>query len=258
MKKLLKRIFIRLYNKLIEPENIEWENKNYGNIEMADVFKVIYSNNYQKICKDTKYHQLLSLISFEIIINTESESLIDFLKFSEIITETTIREHKMNYPIMELVWSKDNKYITIKLRGNIAFFKDICLSIRHNIIAKYIRNYLFPKDYISELSTISVEERFENEYIYGLDHPNKDIDILFIENDNFKNPLIGLSFKDLPTQLQPYHCITYNDRKVIIVPIKNINLDLMNLDIPEKYNTIISNIHTIIDPYKDIDEIIED
>ena len=63
MKKLLKKIFIRLYNKLIEPENIEWENKNYGNIEMADVFKVIYSNNYQKICKDTKYHQLLSLIS---------------------------------------------------------------------------------------------------------------------------------------------------------------------------------------------------
>lgn len=249
MKKLLKKIFIKLYNRFIEPENVKWEEKDYGNIEMADTFNVAYSNNYIKICKDPKYHVILSLISFEIIINANYEIAMDIIDLYQYITSNFIEK----YNLIELEWSSDYKYITIRLRGNISIFKQMCLSLNHNIFVKYIRNYLFPKN-ITE-NNYSVEERFDNEYIYGLDNPNKDIDILFIENDNFKDPLIGLSLKNLPIELQPYHVISYNNRSVVIIPIKKI--DITGLDLPERYNNIISNIHTNIDPYNDIDEIIE-
>lgn len=264
IKGLLKK---REVSKLKPDINFEFDDYTYfdeNNIE--EKFEIIYSNNYtDNYCKDMQLE--LSYISSVITLSkTEKtlEDLVTFINTYHNIDLDGVKKFTYNSIHIEII----DELIKIHLRGNLLFYSAICEVIHNNIITKLIRNTIIPNGRL-----ITTPDRFMNNMYNSINYPNKDIDILFIEENNPKqlNPVIGLSVSKSCTEIDSYYKLinvgkqyyTINNRNIVYTEVNNLSekdLDYIinNVKHGNKLLDIIHKDNIEDDINLDIDEIIED
>lgn len=243
---------------LIPDKDFEFKQNYYGNTNILEGFKFLYCNNYtDKYCNDHK--NKLSFITCAITIPNNQKTLSDtidliylngYLRFSDL------------YDYTNLVYRKDDEYITLYIKGNIDYYDNLCDMIHNNIITKYIRNNIF----IDESPIETPNEFLENMY-NSINNPDKEIDILFIE-DNIEyykiKPVIGLSINKNCERINLENKTVYdiNNRKIIYCEIDKFTEEELNYikKTARHGNKLPESIHlniNIDNDFNDIDEILE-
>lgn len=245
---------------LIPDKDFEFKQNYYGDINILEGFKFTYCNNYT----DRYYHEYKDKISFlscAITLPNNSKILLDALELMYFHYYYYKITDKYNYN--NLYYHIQDEYFTLYLRGNINYYNNLCDLIHNNLITRYIRNNIFIDD-----KPIETPNEFLNNMYNSITNPDKEIDILFIE-DNIEyhkiKPVIGLSLHK--------NCNNINIQDKIVYEINNRNILYCELDrFTEeeiKYikntarhgNKLPENIHININvdiDFDDIDEIIED
>lgn len=246
--------------KLTPNEDFEFEKDYFGEIDIIDGFKIIYCNNYtDKLYNSNK--NILSFISSVVSLpKTEKilENLINFINIYYRNNLSDFNAFRYDNIFIEIKQSKINIY----LRGDLGFYRKICDNIHNNIITKYIRNNLFP----NELSIDTPNEFLDNMY-NSITYPNKEIDILFIEDKflcNDLNPIIGLSINHNSNNidLNNKYGFIINNRFITYCEINSLSENELNYIINNVThgNNLLNILHKDIeqdDINTDIDEIIE-
>lgn len=251
--------------KLKPDDNFEFEKEYFGDISILEGFKYIYSNNFtDKLYIEHK--DILSLITCEIILPKTNKSLLDTIKLLNYMSNRICNKEKellSNYIHCQVNSDYNKQQIQIFLRGSIKFYSSL-LELHNNIITKYIRNNLFPDDI-----SIETPNEFLNNLYNSINYPNKEIDILFIEDnkDCVLSPIIGLSInkdsKIIDIEKYDRYGVIINNRFILYLQLNNIlEKDLTyiieNVEHSEKLNELIHkdiNNSEYLD--EDIDEIIE-
>ena len=249
--------------KNIKPDkDFKFEENYYGDIDNLNGFKIIYSNNYDKIYHSNQNE--LSFISSVITIPNNNKTLFDLIcLINTLLIPNLIKDENSfcNYNQINIYLS-DN-LINIFIRGNLQFYNNICNHVHNNIITKYIRNNLFPNE-----SFINCPNEFLNNIYNSITNPFKNIDILFIEEDilckNFK-PVIGLSISqdDEIIDLSNKNPLYINGRYIIYSELDNFNEQEIQyiIDNVKNGNKLLNILHKSIDTDDidlNIDEIIEE
>ena len=254
----------RELRKLEPNKDFQFKEDYYGDTQILNGFKFIYCNNYtDKLYNSNK--ELLSFISCIISLPKTEKILVDLVNFINIFhTDEFIKEYN-TFKINNISIEINESIINIYLRGNILYYIGICNNIHNNIITRYIRNNIFP----NELPIETPNEFLDNIY-NSINYPNKEIDILFIEDKveckEFK-PVIGLSINinsdkiDINNDYINYKC--YNNRYIIYceinkLPKEELDYIINNVNHGNKLLELVHNNIEIDDIDSDIDEIIED
>lgn len=244
----------------LSPDNeFEFEKNYYGVSENINGFKFIYCNNYtDKLYVSNK--NILSFLSCIISLPNTTKILQDLINFINTYTYLDIHNN-LQYRSTYIVMGTDK--IDMYLRGNLHFYSEICNNIHNNIITRYIRNNIFP----NELS-IETPNEFLNNIYNSITNPNKEIDILFIE-DNLLcksfSPVIGLSISKNcdKINIDNYLYSIVNNRYIIYCELKDLIKEDLNYIVNnvKHGNKLLELVHINIeddDIDSEIDEIIEE
>ena len=265
LSKWIKGIKRRIENAKIKPdENFEFEKEYFGNTDTIEGFKFIYCNNYTEKLYSSNKSQL-SFLSCVITLPRTEKVLDDLIKFTNLYLHNEIADYN-TFKYDHLFIQMRQKLVYIYLRGDLLFYKEICNSIHNNIITKYIRNNIFP----NELSINTPNEFLDNIY-NSITNPNKEIDILFIEDNmecNEFDPVIGLSLYEKCDKIKLDNknklCIMLNRRFITYCKLSSLSEDELEYIINNVNhgNKLLKLLHKDIiikdDDYSYIDEIIEE
>ncbi len=250
----------REIRKLEPQEDFQFEENYYGDINIIDGFSFIYCNNYtSKLYENKDVLKSLSFISCVISLPTEIKVIRDLEYF---INNTREEFSLFRYNNINISINKDK--VQLFLRGDIMFYKFICKNIHNNIFTKYIRNNI-----LLEGTPIETPNEYLNNIYNSINHPSKDVEILFIElnvqSSDFK-PVIGLSIRTnlekSPISLSNKVSFTLNNRKITYCQLDKFDSDeltylLRNVKHGDKLLKLVHKYITNND-YSDIDEIIEE
>ena len=246
----------REVRKLEPDEDFSFEENYYGT-EILEGFKFLYCNNYTHKLYDQEQFEL-TFISCVISLPKTVKNMEDLIVFLTNYYDRKLYQSFFDYKHIMLKMI-DNK-INLYLRGDILFYSGLCDIIHNNIITKYIRNNIFPDGL-----PIGVPNEYLNNLYNSINHPSKETDILFIE-DNYPrglSPIIGLSLSPKSKMsITDYKYLECNGRHIFYIEIgKLLKSDLIYLMNEVKYCNLLKDIvHKYIDEDdidSDIDEIIE-
>jgi len=255
------KIFSKFKGKKIQKELEKNKNKDfkfeeyyYGDINIIDGFKILFSNNYtEKLCN--KENTNLSILTCKITLLKNNKSLSDIIEFLQLYYSNKISNYNYFKYGNLYIYMTENQ-IDLYLRGDIKFYIKLCEYIHHNIIIKYIKNNIIIND-----TPIQTPNEYLNTLYNSINNPNKDIDILFIEENNplELSPIIGLSISEKTmenyTTKIPY--LFYNQRYIFYIELNKLSEDqieyiINNVNYGDKLKDIYySNINDF-----DIDEIL--
>ena len=251
----------REVRKLEPEEDFKFEENYYGDINIIDGFNFVYCNNYTTKLYENKEVTLNCLSFISCVISLPSElKVIGDLEF--FINNTREEFSLFRYNNINISINKDR--IQLFLRGDIKFYEFICKNIHNNIFTKYIRNNILLED-----TPIDTPNEYLNNIYTSINHPSKEVDILFIEDNiqckGFK-PVIGLSVKSnllkSPINFSNKTRITLNNRDITYCQIDKLDSDELNylLTNVKHGDKLLKLVHTYItnNDYSNIDEIIEE
>lgn len=244
---------------LLPDEEFQFKENFYGYTNILEGFRFTYCNNYTDKFYTLHKHKT-SFISCMITLPNNIKILNDILDFI-FLTGYMRLSDRYNYD--NILYKKDDEYITVYIRGDINYYENICDIIHNNIITRYIRNNIF----VEEKPIETPNEYLENMY-NSITNPDKEIDILFIE-DNIQyhkiKPVIGLSINKNCTKINLDNKITHemNNRNILYCNIDKFTEEELNYikNTARHGNKLPESLHISIDTdidFDDVDEIIED
>lgn len=249
----------------LEPDkDFIYDRNYYGDINITESFKFTYMNNYTDKYYEG-YHQLTSFLSFTITLKNNIKTILDLINLMNTIID--VKDiNRLNYKFISYDINKDS--IILYLRGDIKLFDSICSRLYNNIITKYIRNNLFVNGIFKDNGYIETPNEYLDNMINSIKNPDKEIDILFIEDNlptNKLSPVIGLSINKScdKISLKDKTPLDLNNRNILYCDLENLSYTEIeylrnNITYGNKIPKYVHNSITIdgID-LNDVDEIIE-
>lgn len=246
---------------LLPDEEFQFKENFYGYTNILEGFRFTYCNNYT----DKFYYEnknKISFISCMIILPNNTKTLNDILDF---IFINSYFKFSDLYNYDNIIYKKDDEYITLYIRGDISYYDELCDKVHNNIVSRYIRTNMF--SYLDDTPIETPNEFLENMY-NSITNPDKEVDILFIE-DNIQyhkiKPVIGLSIKKNIDKINLDNKIYYemNNRNIVYCSIDKFTEDELEYikNTARHGNKLPESLHISIDTdidFDDVDEIIED